>query len=1507
MGPMSTDPRGSGGMPEVAVDPGLLDGTLDEVPEVGSKIIRVFLSSTFSDMAEERNMLLEDVYPRIQEYSRRKYGVDFQMVDMRWGVTNEVLMGQKYGYRPIPAFIEAAEFEGMRALLAAEGEDAEGLATLGRWYIRDDNSVPPQYVLQPIDSVLTNYHSPKEELKRRAREDWDDTFEEIREVLMAGANLAFKTGLIGAQGRDKYFSSEIEDLSENINNLRAVKFLDLYPRENGEPAEVDTDAQERLKRLRNYMIPKLLNKENIVKLTTKWSDKGGINVVDNKDYLQRLGEAFYTKMVWLIDRNLNDKTIEEDEHARELRESLLFRNKWSRIFFGRTELLTLVRKYVQEGGRSAPMIVYGESGTGKTAVIAKCARELKGWLPGMSPIIVVRFLGTSPRSSHLHLLLRSLSLQICDVVGFPRKDIPTEFKELVAFFHTLLKRASEQPRPIVLFLDSVDQLASSGEPYTFHWLPRQLPPNVKIVLSLVPSVNNLLSRFRAHMDTFKFTAEPIPPLGDTMCLDIVRARLDDNGRTISKDQSGVMKAAFSRCGLPLYTRVMLDEIQTWKSYTHVSLEKVSATLKEALNFFFRRLETQHGSTLVRHALSYITASREGVSEMELLDLLSLDDEVLNSIFLFWLPPVRRLPPFLWTRLRIDLDQFLVERDAGNTAVFTWYHRMFKEAAMERYLADNETRVNIHSSLADYFAGNWFRKKKPFKFSSFLMSRLSLKSGDGEEERHVSEQPLMFKQNRKLSQFNKRKLTELPYHQLKSARTEEFRDKCVFNYEWLWAKLSASGLQLLLEDLELALATSDDADTDIQTLADTIRIAGSTLNDHPENLALEITGRLIDLMDTSPRIRNLIKDCDVHGAAHSALVAPFQMYEVPISSLISSIENMPSDIGDTIMVKNDSRIIAVCRDGTVLSIDTQKGVPVKQVSLSKVKSNSFQNIDLYANRNERYVVCECRSAKVVYVFDVDILEVKNEHRMSMATALHNTYVSEKYLCIDSTVFELSSGKKVRELNKYNKKMGSFVELAITIDEKYLLIGDADVVGMYNIETGKHVKDLPLPSTASVIKLTRDGRLAVVGTTNACVIKVFDVNDRSNTFGLEAVTYDPQKAFPDLIMTEDNYATKEVSEVCLAHKEGAFVSLVKRKYPIVWSLKNVSTKPRLLSIPQSSGPFRYLFQVQFSADDKFVLAAELSPNIMMWDSVKGDLVATFTAHENDLHSLVVGSKNNIASTVQANGTVIKVWDLYKVMTMEKMSSVKSQEMSVKNVTLLNQSNLLFMSKVHPPKSRKAYHFIDYFGVEVLNFTTGKNTTLLPFDKYGHIETLSCSEDASVMVVNISGMRASSIAVVDLKNDRLLTLKTPECRGVIISPDGHFMCLLLKANPMRVDLYNIQNTEAIEKIASFDGCRNALFTRSGAFVGVRGSQLLVRQSVMDEEELTLDLHGKVVATHASEAAGLLLVSADDGLHFTVTAFRTDSFGAIGTITDVSKGGISDVADDGSVCIDAQLQGPA
>lgn len=189
------------------------------------------------------------------------------------------------------------------------------------------------------------------------------------------------------------FIREIEDLHENINHHRALKFIDLLPAETNRPAEIDIEAQNRLKLLRDNDITQKLGSDNIVRLTTKWSNKGGVNSTDNCEYLEKLGQSFFDKMTNLIDDNLDDRDFIETDQLKEIKQSLIIRNKWSRIFFGRSDILRLLEKYMKDTTNKEPYVVYGESGTGKTALIAKCATAALNWFTDTKPVIVIRFLG----------------------------------------------------------------------------------------------------------------------------------------------------------------------------------------------------------------------------------------------------------------------------------------------------------------------------------------------------------------------------------------------------------------------------------------------------------------------------------------------------------------------------------------------------------------------------------------------------------------------------------------------------------------------------------------------------------------------------------------------------------------------------------------------------------------------------------------------------------------------------------------------------------------------------------------------------------------------------------------------------------------------------------------------------------------------------------------------------------------------------------------------------------
>jgi hypothetical protein len=59
-----------------------------DTPSSDDRTVRLFVSSTFHDMQEERRILQSDVFPIVQRFLSDR-GVTFVHVDLRWGVTRE--------------------------------------------------------------------------------------------------------------------------------------------------------------------------------------------------------------------------------------------------------------------------------------------------------------------------------------------------------------------------------------------------------------------------------------------------------------------------------------------------------------------------------------------------------------------------------------------------------------------------------------------------------------------------------------------------------------------------------------------------------------------------------------------------------------------------------------------------------------------------------------------------------------------------------------------------------------------------------------------------------------------------------------------------------------------------------------------------------------------------------------------------------------------------------------------------------------------------------------------------------------------------------------------------------------------------------------------------------------------------------------------------------------------------------------------------------------------------
>ena len=300
------------------------------------------------------------------------------------------------------------------------------------------------------------------------------------------------------------------------------------------------------------------------------------------------------------------------------------------------------------------------------------------------------------------------------------KGIKTNFANwnITAMNHRfcIMFQVASPNRPLIFLLDGLDQLSSSHRAHNLAWLPIILPANVHVVVTTLPNRYELKDTLKSKIpqnDNFIC----VLPLPSKLSINIVKEWLKRADRTLTPPQFVIVEKALARSPLPLYTSLVFEEVCRWSSYATPDETILEPTIQGVINRLFDRVEKYHGRLLVKHYLSYLTASKNGLNNTELEDILSLDDEVLNDVFQHWLPPVRRIPPLLLPRLQDELSSYVMEREANGTVVIYWYHAQFIEVVRERYLADEPHRHYIHSLVAHYFLGTWSGgKKKPFKYS-----------------------------------------------------------------------------------------------------------------------------------------------------------------------------------------------------------------------------------------------------------------------------------------------------------------------------------------------------------------------------------------------------------------------------------------------------------------------------------------------------------------------------------------------------------------------------------------------------------------------------------------------------------------------------------------------------------------------------------------------------------------------------------------------------------------------
>ncbi|CAL1528321.1 unnamed protein product [Lymnaea stagnalis] len=755
----------------------------------------------------------------------------------------------------------------IRGLKEAE-DQLPDLDSLTQWYLLDTNAVPAVYRLQNISTVYKDILRNDAVKRGLAKSSFQSMANKLFNIL-----LKFAPDVLDDQTSfDSYTSSvfgmeigeileqesahshilcltrTIDSLVSHLDDTSAPDYLDLTC---DRTPTLDTEAWEKVQQMRKDIYKGKIPEKNISNILLDWI-AGGIRPGGRREHtvhVERVSKLLHDSLVHHLDQNLprtetkssqTDLFVEVAEHVR-------FCHEKANKFQGRKDILTLTKSYLKSESRS-PLVVYGKTGSGKSAILGKTAKEIVQWLKrkDIIPHVLVRMIGCTINSTNVRVMLRDICVQLCHIFHQNPADVPMDYKGVVNDITWRIGQASKE-RPLILILDAVDRLSAENDGRKLQWLPPVLPPHVKLIISTIsddkyeclPAARKLLG---GNDDCFLEVGQL--PEDDAFAL--LSHWLDCAHRTLTDHQFDVFLEAFKKCPYPLYLKVAFAEVSTWTSYMKEEWIKLGETVKKLTTLRFGRLERDHGEPLVRRALGYITATRNGLTSNEMEDLLSLDDAVMDDAVATHKLSKRRLPPLLWVRLLDDIEDLLIECRADNVKTIRWAHGDIFDAAEERYLVQRDKAPSYHKALAEYFSGQWAGKCKPFTGSEKGMDRF------------VSKQELFFEPGDTAGDgssrvYNLRTINELPFHLLRAQLTLQLKQACLCNFEWMLAKLCGTSLTSLLEEYQAILAT-EPQEAELKMLSEVLHLSGKALRCDPRQLASQLIGRLTNIITLdSPKI------------------------------------------------------------------------------------------------------------------------------------------------------------------------------------------------------------------------------------------------------------------------------------------------------------------------------------------------------------------------------------------------------------------------------------------------------------------------------------------------------------------------------------------------------------------------------------------------------------------------------------------------------------------------------
>lgn len=645
------------------------------------RTVRVFISSTFRDMHSERDWLVKRVFPALRE-RLEPHRVHLVDIDLRWGITEQQsdndevldlclkqidecrpffvgLLGERYGWVPeslpdpdskngwtqVHTGKSVTELEILWGVLLKEDLREHGL-----FFFRDPSfadDVPP--AKRPdIEAESPAAAAKLAALKQRLRD--------ARLPIPIVENYPCRYAGLRINWRLARFDLHDDD-QRALERIAHDGIVD-----NAEYATLD----ERLRAI--------VHEYGTVALTGL--DQFGRQV------LERLWDAIRRELgleETPVEAPADPLAVESGFHERFMESRL-------RVYVGRESLQEALQAFAAGTGRQ-PALVTGPSGSGKSAALARFARDSAAAHPDV--LVIPHFVGASPASTGLRQTLHRL----CSILKAEYEladPVPADTNSLITTFRQFVGEVPPNRR-LLLVIDALNQLDESDNAQQLHWLPSQFPPHVRVVTSCIDDPD----RTEAALQAFEHRPHqriPVEPLTHHERFEIVEKVPLLSAKSLDPRQVQWLldKPATSN---PLYLLVALEELRGFGSYEQLNrcIEQFPTGDDAVTEIFVQvlhRLQDEFDPATVYDVLTLLACARRGLSDRELLDLIVSPAVAIDASQSDLFPILRQLRPYLQHR----------------GALRDFFHRNLYKAVYRAFLPDDGARSSTHVRLAKYFRG-----------------------------------------------------------------------------------------------------------------------------------------------------------------------------------------------------------------------------------------------------------------------------------------------------------------------------------------------------------------------------------------------------------------------------------------------------------------------------------------------------------------------------------------------------------------------------------------------------------------------------------------------------------------------------------------------------------------------------------------------------------------------------------------------------------------------------------